>query len=77
MLSRKRLEWLAVVLLTALALFVRVYRLHEIPIGLFGDEAANGLDALDVLGGSLAVFFERNYGREPLFLYLQAISVGL
>ncbi|MGQ9556102.1 MAG: ArnT family glycosyltransferase [Anaerolineae bacterium] len=59
------------------AILFRVYRLDTVPPGLFHDEAANGLDVLDILRGQYAVFFERNLGREPLFIYLQAISVFL
>ena len=70
-------EVILVVFLTTLAFALRVYRLPEVPIGLHADEAANGLDALDILNGRGAVFFERNNGREPLFIYLEAISVAL
>jgi hypothetical protein len=76
---RKRL-WLELVLilaLTTLAFAVRVYRLPDIPPGLHSDEAANGVDVLDILGGHNSIFFERNSGREPLFIYLQAVAVGL
>lgn len=70
-------EILFVILVTLLALAVRVYRLPEAPPGLWLDEAANGLDVLDVLDGHYPIFFERNNGREPLFLYLQALIVSL
>ena len=76
---RKRL-WLELVLilaLTTLAFAVRVYRLPDIPPGLHSDEAANGVDVLDILRGRNSIFFERNSGREPLFIYLQAVAVGL
>lgn len=67
-----QVEILAVVLFFAVALFLRVYRLDSIPPGLHNDEAANGLDARAILAGHTPIFFERNYGREPLFIYLQA-----
>jgi 4-amino-4-deoxy-L-arabinose transferase-like glycosyltransferase len=70
------LELFIVLTLTALALSVRLYRLPEIPPGLYSDEAANGVDILGVLGGQHPIFFERNNGREPLFIYLQALSVA-
>ena len=63
--------------LVALAFLIRVYRLQDIPVGLHLDEAANGVDTLDILRGYFPIFFERNNGREPLFVYLQAISVAL
>ena len=71
------LELLVVLAIFAAALTVRVYRLHEFPPGLYNDEAANGLDALNVLAGQHPVFFARNTGREPLFIYLQAGMVAL
>lgn len=71
------LELLFVGLLFGVALALRVYNLQAIPPGLYTDEAANGLDVLDVLAGRHSIFFPRNSGREPLFLYLQAGMVAL
>jgi 4-amino-4-deoxy-L-arabinose transferase-like glycosyltransferase len=48
---------------------LRLYRLSELPPGLFYDEGAHGLDALSVLQGEHAVFFPRNQGREGLIIY--------
>ncbi len=55
----------------------RLYRLGEWPPGPYRDEAYNGLDALGVLRGDLHLFFPANNGREPLFIYLVALSVAL
>jgi 4-amino-4-deoxy-L-arabinose transferase-like glycosyltransferase len=66
-----------VVALTALALGVRLYRLQEIPPGLYIDEAANGVDVLGILNGQHPIFFELNNGREPLFIYFQALIAAL
>lgn len=66
---------LALIALAALAL--RVYRLPELPGPIYSDEAYNGVDALAVLAGWHPIFFPANNGREPLHIYLQAISVGL
>lgn len=74
-LHNRRGAALLLILLTA-AMF-RFVGLDQIPPGLSTDEAANGLDALDILSGHQAVFFERSNGREPLFIYLQAVSVAL
>jgi 4-amino-4-deoxy-L-arabinose transferase-like glycosyltransferase len=69
---------LAIVLtLVVVALSVRLYRLHEIPFGLNYDEAANGIDVGDILAGQRPIFFERNHGREPLFIYLQAMVAAV
>ena len=70
-------ELLAVLAIFLVALALRTYRLHEWPPGLFNDEAANGLDGLAVLRGERPIFFPRNTGREPLFLYLQAGMMAL
>jgi 4-amino-4-deoxy-L-arabinose transferase-like glycosyltransferase len=71
------IDLLIVLALTSLAFAVRLYRLHAIPPGLYVDEAANGLDVLEILNGRFPIFFERNSGREPLFIYLQAVSAAL
>jgi hypothetical protein len=69
-----RLELAAILLLLLVAAFFRLYRLPELPIGLWRDEAANGLEALRVLGGHRGVFYGT---REPMFIYLVSLSVGL
>lgn len=72
---RRWLEVLLLIGITAAALAVRIYRLDEIPTGLYEDEAAYGVDALAVLNGDRSLFFERNNGREPLFIYWQALLI--
>lgn len=57
------------------AVFLRLINLND--IGLYRDEAHNGLDALAVLDGEHAIFFEGNNGREPLYIYLTAVSTAL
>ena len=59
------------------AVFLRVYRLDTIPHGLLYDEAFNGLDALKILDGERPIFLTGNFGREALFVYLQAISIAI
>jgi 4-amino-4-deoxy-L-arabinose transferase-like glycosyltransferase len=56
---------------------LRLPALGEIPPGLYHDEAFNGLDALEVLEGRWPIYFAANNGREPLFIYLIATTVGL
>lgn len=56
---------------------MRLYGLSSMPAGLFGDEAAEGRDALRILAGERPVYLESNFGREPLHAYLVAISVGM
>ncbi len=66
-----------VLVFVLLGTFLRVYRLVELPPGLFWDEAYDGFDALRVLQtGVWPVFFSGNNGREPLTIFLQAIGIA-
>ncbi|TSC73036.1 MAG: glycosyl transferase family protein [Parcubacteria group bacterium Gr01-1014_38] len=60
-----------------LAAGARLWALTEYPPGLYPDQAANGEDALDILSGNLQVFSLRNNGRESLFFYVVALTVGI
>jgi hypothetical protein len=64
-------------LVIAVAIFLRVYLLSTVPLGLRYDEAFNGIDILKILAGERPVFLTGNFGREALFIYLQAVSVGV
>ena len=59
------------------AAMLRFWQLDQVPPGLYRDEAFNGLDALEVLAGDHALYFQANNGREPLFIYLAALSVAV
>lgn len=100
---QQRWMWLALLMIVVLAAALRLWRLGEMPPGLYHDEAYNGLDALSLLQGKMfpqfyegwelyaqdahasrppdpsrfPVFFEGNYGREPLHVYLMAVSIAL
>ncbi len=74
-LYRNHVFLVLLVLLVATAL--RLTALGRVPPGLYHDEAYNGLDALKVLDGDLSLYFSANNGREPMFIYLIALSVGL
>jgi len=63
------------VLLGAAAL--RLLAFGQVPPGLYHDEAYHGLDALELLAGNLSFYFPANNGREPLFIYLIGLTVGL
>lgn len=71
-------DWVLVLLVTLSAFFTHLYRLGDLwPVPYF-DPAYNGLDALRVLQrGVTPIFFSANGGREPLFLYLQALTIGV
>ena len=67
----------ALFMVVILAAVLRFWQLGEMPPGLYRDEAFNGLDALDVLDGQHAIFFPANNGREPAYIYLTTLFVGL
>jgi len=71
-----RLTWALVVLVTLVAFFTHLYRLGNLrPVPYF-DPAFNGLDVLRIIRrGVTPIFFPANGGREPLFLYLQALAI--
>jgi len=73
--------WLEPALLAgvcALAVFLRFYRLADLPPGFHHDEAFEAVEALKVLAGGYApVFFRGNFGVEPLLIYLTALAFKL
>ena len=59
---------------------MRFYRLGDVPAGLHYDEGFNGLDALALVDIPLTdwpIFFNGNYGREPLFIWLSGLAHAL
>ncbi len=76
-LGRIRPAWVLIGVMM-LAATLRLWRLDILPPGLFFDEAYNGFDAREVLlSGQWPLFFPGNNGREPLFIYLQTLSVAV
>ena len=74
----KRSTWLVLILILLAGTWLRVNDLAQIPPGLYHDEAFSGLDALSIVrGAGLPVFFDGNGGREPIFIYLHALSIFL
>ena len=69
--------WALLLLALGTAVLLRLIYLGNWPPGLYRDEAFNGLDALYVLDGDFSLFFTANNGREPLYIYLTALSVAL
>ena len=68
---------IVLIAIIALGAFLRFYRITEIPLGLYPDEAMNGTNAQEALStGHFKVFYPENNGREGLFINLQAISVA-
>jgi 4-amino-4-deoxy-L-arabinose transferase-like glycosyltransferase len=59
-----------------LAFAVRFWNLENLPSGLWIDEAVNAADAHTALEtGNFKLFYPNNYGREGLFINLQALSL--
>lgn len=76
-LSTRQRDALALLLILAVAVLYRCWQLTSTPPGLFGDEAVNGLDALDALAGRASLFYPANYGREGLAMLLFAGGIQL
>jgi 4-amino-4-deoxy-L-arabinose transferase-like glycosyltransferase len=73
--SRGWIVGLAAIL--ALAAFLRLWRLPELPPPLFHDEAVNRLDALDAWQTrQFEVFYPENNGREGLYINIGALSLA-
>jgi 4-amino-4-deoxy-L-arabinose transferase-like glycosyltransferase len=72
----------ALLLLVAIAVFFRGYRLAEVPPEMNSDHVEKLLDVHDVVTDKPYIFFERNTGREPMQFYLvtaiiRAFDTGL
>ena len=66
----------ALFLIILLALFVRSYNIENIPAAVYPDEAVNAADAMYANEtGDYKVFYPNNYGREGLFINLQALAI--
>jgi len=63
-------------LMTGFTLLLRAWRLNSILPWLWADEAAQGLNARDLLTGHLQAFFPRGMGQEPIYAYLTAPFVA-
>ena len=70
-----------------IASFLRLYNLTELPPGLYPDEAMNGNNAQEALdntnfsaeGGPAfgwKIFYPENFGREGLFINIQALFIN-
>lgn len=78
MLSKHVSVGVGLALLIALAFFVRFWHIDSLPAGLWIDEAVNAADAIRANEtGDYQWFYSNNYGREGLFINLQALSLSL
>jgi hypothetical protein len=77
-LSFRKREYLCLALLVLLAGLLRFYQLDSIPVGLSGDEGADGLGGKRILRGEeLPLFITEDYGEEPMHTYLVALSFAV
>ena len=75
--SKKTLFFLLIFIL-AIAAFFRLWKLNEIPPGLYPDVAINGNEALESLKtGNFKLFYLENNGREGLMMWLIALSFSI
>ncbi len=69
-------RWVIILLILAVAVFFRLYKIDSAPPGLFPDEAMNGNNAIQTIEtGQYKAFYPENNGREGLFIGLQALSL--
>lgn len=70
--------WIILGAILIIAFAARIYRIEDIPAGIYPDEAANGVDALHAIEtGDFKLFYPANFGREGLFINLQALSIAI
>ena len=74
----KRNEIILIAAVIFIALFLRLFMLGAFPPSLYSDEAVNGVNTLQALeSNNFKVFYPDNYGREGLFINVQAFFVWL
>lgn len=68
---------LSLICIVVLAFTVRFSHIETIPVGLYPDEAANGVDAVHALEThTYKLFYPANFGREGLFINIQAFFIS-
>jgi 4-amino-4-deoxy-L-arabinose transferase-like glycosyltransferase len=71
-------EGIGLVIVLGFSLFLRLWRLDQLPPPLWSDEAQHGLDALRIVTqGYRPLYFSGNCGQEPLYKYLVAASLSV
>lgn len=66
------------IFIITLGIFFRFFRLGDVPLGLYPDEAMNGNNALEARAThDYKFFYPENNGREGLFINIQGISLAL
>jgi len=76
--NRKTLAIALLVLTVAFGFFIRIYKINQIPPGVYPDEAVNAQDAIQAnQTGQYQWFYPDNIGREGLQMNLEALSFKL
>ncbi|NTW30327.1 MAG: hypothetical protein HGB34_00490 [Candidatus Moranbacteria bacterium] len=76
LLRSRTVFWSILVLITLAGFAIRNHDIASIPSGLFPDEAMNGTNALEAnRTGEYKLFYTDNFGREGLFINLQALAI--
>jgi hypothetical protein len=60
-------------LVVVVSIFFRTYRLDTVAPEMTSDHAEKLLDVYDITQGQYSIYFPRNTGREPLYIYLCAL----
>lgn len=69
---------ISLLIILAIASFLRLWQLDLTPPGVYPDEAINANDALDSLGNKeFKVFYPENNGREGLYIWLISLSFAV
>ncbi len=71
------LELLAVVMITAIAVFLRYYQIGQVPPGLNSDEAVGAVGALETLRQGPQLYYSGQGGGGSLGFYIAAIGFAL
>jgi hypothetical protein len=75
---RNRREVTFLTLILGVAALLRPLALDHIPPGLYFDEAADAVDALDILRtGHWPAFYDTQGGKEALWMWLQAVTFSV
>ncbi len=73
----QKTRWTLLVLGVALfSIWFRFHQLNEVAPEMTSDHAEKLMDVYDVTNGQYSIFFTRNTGREPLYIYLSAFIAG-
>jgi hypothetical protein len=64
---------LLIFMVVAVAIFFRTYRLDTVAPEMTSDHAEKLADVYDITQGLYSIYFPRNTGREPLYIYLCAL----